>query len=154
MSAPVAGRRAFSEPRYIVLLALLLGSQPVATDLYLPALPAIAAELGNPALTLTGLIDRFSPHIFSAEQVARGKPAPDLFLLAAATMGVRPEACWVIEDSRAGIEAAGAAGMMAIGFSGGSHCRADHGERLRQAGATRVLASMDELTSLLAATSR
>jgi len=49
-----AGRK-FSEPRYIILLALLLGSQPIATDLYLPALPAIAAELGNPALTLTGL---------------------------------------------------------------------------------------------------
>ena len=48
-------RRAFSEPRYIILLALLLGSQPIATDLYLPALPTIAAELGNPALTLTGL---------------------------------------------------------------------------------------------------
>ena len=47
--------RKFSEPHYIVLLALLLGSQPIATDLYLPALPAIAAELGNPALTLTGL---------------------------------------------------------------------------------------------------
>ena len=49
----------FSEPRYIVLLALLLGSQPIATDLYLPALPAIAAELGNPALTLTGLMLAF-----------------------------------------------------------------------------------------------
>ena len=47
------------EPRYIILLALLLGSQPVATDLYLPALPAIAAELGNPALTLTGLMLAF-----------------------------------------------------------------------------------------------
>lgn len=60
MSAPnaasgTAGARPFSEPRYIILLALLLGSQPIATDLYLPALPAIAAELGNPALTLTGL---------------------------------------------------------------------------------------------------
>jgi MFS transporter, DHA1 family, multidrug resistance protein len=49
----------FSESRYVVLLALLLGSQPVATDLYLPALPAIAAELGNPALTLTGLMLAF-----------------------------------------------------------------------------------------------
>ncbi|MBL8309746.1 MAG: MFS transporter [Burkholderiales bacterium] len=50
-----AAARPFSEPRYIILLALLLGSQPIATDLYLPALPSIAAELGNPALTLTGL---------------------------------------------------------------------------------------------------
>jgi len=55
----VTARRQFSEPRYVVLLALLLGSQPVATDLYLPALPSIAAELGNPALTLTGLMLAF-----------------------------------------------------------------------------------------------
>ena len=57
--APLSSNKRFSEPRYIVLLALLLGSQPVATDLYLPALPAIAAELGNPALTLTGLMLAF-----------------------------------------------------------------------------------------------
>ena len=56
---PPAPDKKFSEPRYVVLLALLLGSQPVATDLYLPALPAIAAELGNPALTLTGLMLTF-----------------------------------------------------------------------------------------------
>ena len=58
-SATVARGPRFSEPRYVILLALLLGSQPVATDLYLPALPAIAAELGNPALTLTGLMLAF-----------------------------------------------------------------------------------------------
>ena len=57
--AHTSSKKKFSEPRYIVLLALLLGSQPVATDLYLPALPAIAAELGNPALTLTGLMLTF-----------------------------------------------------------------------------------------------
>ena len=54
-----SGHKKFSEPRYIILLALLLGSQPVATDLYLPALPAIADEIGNPALTLTGLMLAF-----------------------------------------------------------------------------------------------
>ena len=149
-----------TRPRLEAAFAAELAAMPgVATALAAIATRVCVASSSAPvrlrqSLTLTGLIDRFSPHIFSAEQVARGKPAPDLFLLAAATMGVRPDACWVIEDSRAGIEAAGAAGMMAIGFSGGSHCRADHGERLRQAGATRVLASMDELTSLLAATSR
>jgi DHA1 family bicyclomycin/chloramphenicol resistance-like MFS transporter len=57
--AHASSKKKFSEPQYIVLLALLLGSQPVATDLYLPALPAIAAELGNPALTLTGLMLTF-----------------------------------------------------------------------------------------------
>ena len=50
-----AGR---NEPRYIVMLALMLGSQPVATDLYLPALPAIAAELGNPALCISAMRQR------------------------------------------------------------------------------------------------
>ena len=58
VAAPANNKR-FSEPRYVILLALLLGSQPVATDLYLPALPAIAAELGSPALTLTGLMLAF-----------------------------------------------------------------------------------------------
>jgi MFS transporter, DHA1 family, multidrug resistance protein len=60
LSAATSGSEAKrNQARYIVLLALLLGSQPVATDLYLPALPAIAAELGNPALTLTGLMLAF-----------------------------------------------------------------------------------------------
>ena len=60
MSAAVGAVKAKrNEPRYIVLLALLLGSQPVATNLCLPVLPAIAAELGNPALTLTGLMLAF-----------------------------------------------------------------------------------------------
>ncbi len=58
-SATSRSNQRFSEPRYIILLSLLLGSQPVATDLYLPALPSIAAELGNPALTLTGLMLAF-----------------------------------------------------------------------------------------------
>ena len=60
MSAAVGAVKAKrNEPHYIVLLALLLGSQPVATNLCLPVLPAIAAELGNPALTLTGLMLAF-----------------------------------------------------------------------------------------------
>jgi HAD superfamily hydrolase (TIGR01509 family) len=70
-------------------------------------------------LGLTGLYDRFAGRIFSATEVANGKPAPDLFLHAAARMGVPPSACAVIEDSRWGIEAARAAGMRAFGFAGG-----------------------------------
>jgi HAD superfamily hydrolase (TIGR01509 family) len=57
--------------------------------------------------------------IFSAVQVPRGKPEPDLFLLAAETMGVEPSRCVVVEDSRYGIAAAGSAGMRSIGFAGG-----------------------------------
>jgi HAD superfamily hydrolase (TIGR01509 family) len=71
------------------------------------------------ALSLTGLADRFGDRIFSADDVSRGKPAPDLFLHAADRMGVDPTACAVVEDSPFGIEAAGAAGMRAFGYAGG-----------------------------------
>jgi HAD superfamily hydrolase (TIGR01509 family) len=67
----------------------------------------------------TGMLDRFDGRIYSATQVARGKPAPDLFLFAAASMGVNPAACVVVEDSRYGVEAARAAGMRSVGFAGG-----------------------------------
>jgi beta-phosphoglucomutase-like phosphatase (HAD superfamily) len=70
-------------------------------------------------LGLTGLYDRFAGRIFSASEVARGKPAPDLFLHAARQMGVEPLRCAVVEDSRWGVEAARAAGMCAFGYAGG-----------------------------------
>ena len=67
----------------------------------------------------TGLWERFEGRIFSSSEVAHGKPAPDLFLHAAASMGAAPERCVVVEDSRAGAAAARAAGMRCIGFAGG-----------------------------------
>ena len=70
-------------------------------------------------LGATGLWSAFHPHIFSASQVARGKPHPDLFLFAAQCMNVEPENCAVIEDSPYGIQAARAAGMRALGYVGG-----------------------------------
>ncbi|MDR3493172.1 MAG: HAD family hydrolase [Ancalomicrobiaceae bacterium] len=74
-------------------------------------------------LAAAGLADRFTGRIFSASMVARGKPAPDLFLHVAKTMGVEPRDCLVIEDSPAGIEAAKRAGIAVIGFLGGSHAQ-------------------------------
>ncbi|HET6867938.1 MAG TPA: HAD family hydrolase [Solirubrobacteraceae bacterium] len=70
-------------------------------------------------LELTGLYERFAGHIFSATEVANGKPAPDLFLHAASRMGVVPADCVVVEDSRYGVEAARAAGMDVLGYAGG-----------------------------------
>jgi HAD superfamily hydrolase (TIGR01509 family) len=70
-------------------------------------------------LGLTGLYERFAGRIFSVSDVARGKPAPDLFLHAAGRMGVPPGQCAVVEDSRYGVEAARAAGMRAFGYAGG-----------------------------------
>lgn len=72
-------------------------------------------------LQLLGLDTRFGAHVFTASQVARGKPAPDLFLFAAAQMGVPPEACLVIEDSAPGLAAAHAAGMQVLHYAGGAH---------------------------------
>lgn len=70
-------------------------------------------------LGLTGLWDRFSGRIFSATEVAEGKPAPDIFLHAAKQMGVDPASCVVVEDSPFGVQAADAAGMRCIAYASG-----------------------------------
>ncbi|MFJ8646342.1 HAD family hydrolase [Streptomyces sp. NPDC093546] len=95
-------------------------------------------------LTTTGLLPRFEGRIFSAADVPRGKPAPDLFLHAAATMGVPPSRCAVVEDSPYGVAAARAAGMRAFGYCGGL-TRAD---RLAGDGVV-VFDDMRELVGLL-----
>ena len=95
------------------------------------------------ALTITGLFDRFAGRIFSAEDVTRGKPAPDLFLHAARALGVEPSRCAVIEDSPLGVDAANAAGMTAFGFAG-----ITPPDRLRHA-TGGVFTSMAELPGLL-----
>lgn len=75
-------------------------------------------------LTQTKTLQYFDEKtIFTSQQVSKPKPAPDLFLFAAKTMGVPPENCLVIEDSLAGAEAAKAAGMQVMLFLGGTHAR-------------------------------
>ena len=96
-------------------------------------------------LVETGLFDLVYPHVFSTVLVERGKPHPDIFLYAARMMGVAPSNCVVVEDSVAGVTAAKAAGMRAIGFTGGSHCGPDHGRRLVAAGADSVIDQMHML---------
>jgi HAD superfamily hydrolase (TIGR01509 family) len=110
-----------------------------------------APERLRHSLTLTGLLHWFGPHLFSATQVERGKPAPDLFLFAAAAMQAAPASCVAIEDSVPGVQAAVTAGMRAIGFTGGSHCRPGHADRLRGAGAAAVVDDMRRLPALLSA---
>ncbi|MGW6705372.1 HAD family hydrolase [Streptomyces sp. NPDC054956] len=88
------------------------------------SLPTCVASNGShdklrQVLGRTGLYERFAGRLHSAADVARGKPAPDLFLYAAERMGVDPAACAVVEDSRSGVEAARAAGMRAFGYAGG-----------------------------------
>jgi len=101
------------------------------------------------SLGRAGLYDKFAPHIFSASQVRHGKPAPDLFLFAAAQMATSPERCLVIEDSIAGITGARAAGMAVLGFHGGGHCHQGYGDTLRAAGATLTFDDMRQLPGLI-----
>ena len=113
-------------------------------------LPKCVASSGTPekirhGLECAGLYEQLAPHIFSATQVKRGKPAPDLFLFAAEQMRAAPERCVVIEDSVPGVTGARAAGMTVLGFHGGSHCQPGHAEKLRDAGAAAVFDDMQQL---------
>jgi HAD superfamily hydrolase (TIGR01509 family) len=117
-------------------------------------LPVCVASSGPPekisaSLNCVGLYDRFAPHIFSAVQVKHGKPAPDLFLFAAEQMKVSPAQCLVIEDSVSGIAAARAAGMIVLGYHGGSHCRPTTAATLSAAGAAATFDDMRQLPELI-----
>ncbi len=101
------------------------------------------------ALEALHLGERLS-NLFSAEQVKNGKPAPDLFLYAAAQMQSDPDTCLIIEDSPHGIRAAAAAHMPSVGFVGGGHLRGiedDHAALLLDAGATHVVRTYAGLIS-------
>jgi HAD superfamily hydrolase (TIGR01509 family) len=118
-------------------------------------LPRCVASSGAPqkirfTLTVTGLIGAFEPYLFSARMVARGKPAPDLFLHAAERMDTPPESCVVVEDAVAGIAAAVAAGMRVLGFAGAGHAGPGYAEKLAAAGADAVFTRMADLPDLLA----
>jgi HAD superfamily hydrolase (TIGR01509 family) len=119
------------------------------------ALPKCVASSGTPekirhGLECAGLYDLLAPNIFSATQVKRGKPAPDLFLFAAGQMQTSPARCVVIEDSVPGITGALAAGMAVLGFHGGSHCRPGYADKLRAASAIMTIDDMRQLPDLIA----
>ena len=104
------------------------------------------------ALALTGLDCHLPPtRRFSAAQVARPKPAPDLFLHVARSCGVEAGDCLVVEDSESGTRAARAAGMTVLGFLGGGHIvdRERHAGQLRDAGARAVFDELERLPGIL-----
>ena len=111
--------------------------------------PYCVASGSDPAriqlsLELTGLLPRFAGRIFSATQVARGKPAPDLFLFAARQLAVAPAHCLVVEDSLPGVQAAVAARMPVLGYAARNRAAV-----LAQAGAT-TFDDMAHLPGLIA----
>lgn len=99
------------------------------------------------ALRVTGLYERFAGRIFSAQDVPRGKPHPDLFLHAAAAMAADPAGCLVVEDSPLGVAAARAAGMAVVGYAGMTPAG-------RLAGADTVITEMAGLPAAVAGFAR
>jgi HAD superfamily hydrolase (TIGR01509 family) len=100
-------------------------------------------------LSLVGLHDSFEGRIFSAAGIERGKPHPDIFLMAAAGIGANPRDCIVIEDGTLGTQGAVAAGMTVVGLTAGSHCGPAHGPRLSAAGAHNIATSYEEVAELI-----
>ncbi|MTI43407.1 HAD superfamily hydrolase (TIGR01509 family) [Roseibium hamelinense] len=100
-------------------------------------------------LAKTKLARHFGSHVYSGEQVAMGKPAPDLFLFAARQLGVGPSNCLVIEDSANGVKAGVSAGMTVWGFTGGGHSHARHETDLLEAGAAQVFPSHETIAAAL-----
>jgi HAD superfamily hydrolase (TIGR01509 family) len=127
------------------------GIEEALDQITLPNCVASSSEPGplRHKLQLAGLYDRFAGRIFSASQVQHGKPAPDLFLFAAAEMGADPAECVVVEDSQAGVQAARAAGMDVLAYAGSVTPEADLvGER------TTVFDDMRGLPELIRARER
>lgn len=97
-----------------------------------------------------GLYHHFKGRIFSgAEHVTRGKPAPDLYLHAAAAMGVPIERIVIVEDSPVGVQGALASGADVIGLAAGTHCLPGHAERLWALGVRRIAQSFDEVMEMI-----
>jgi HAD superfamily hydrolase (TIGR01509 family) len=136
-------------------LAAFPGIHEVLDGLDLPACVVSSGTLRRirKSLSIVGLLDRFEPHIFSAEMVTRGKPSPELFLYSAFHMGVDTSRCLVIEDSAAGVQGAVSANMTVIGFCGGGHCSPGHGQFLSRHGASAVISHFEELLSSIEALS-
>ncbi len=139
------------ERLYAAFRAELRPIAGIAETLDALAMPYCVASSSQPerialSLGLTGLRERFEGRMFSATMVAAGKPAPDLFLHAAAVMGTEPARCLVVEDSPAGITAGRAAGMHVVAFLGGGHAGSPaHRQAVAAAGPHATVATMAEL---------
>jgi HAD superfamily hydrolase (TIGR01509 family) len=130
-------------------LSPIPGIQAVVSQLESPSCVASSSDLDRVvrSLELTGLAPLFDGRLYTAQMVARGKPAPDLFLYAADKMRAAPRRTLVIEDSVSGVTAAKAAGMTAWGFVGGSHYASrDARAMLYDAGADRVFERMTDFS--------
>ncbi|CAB3757894.1 HAD family hydrolase [Paraburkholderia humisilvae] len=134
-------------------LAAISGVRDALQRVPLPAAVVSNSRLARVSASLqrAGLTEMFANRVFSAEQVARPKPFPDVYLFAAQQLGVPPTRCVVIEDSVSGLNAARAAGMKTIAFVGASHIPDGYADVLRHMGITRIMQHMSELPALVEA---
>ena len=124
------------------------GIESVLSQMRLPCCVASSGSHEKMRMTLgrSGLYDYFEGNIFSTSDVSRGKPHPDIYLHAAARMGVTdPLRCLVVEDSPIGVSGAVAANMTVFGFS-----ELMPANRLHASGAHRVFEKMSDLPELIA----
>jgi HAD superfamily hydrolase (TIGR01509 family) len=101
------------------------------------------------ALQLTGLLPYFKNAIVTYEDVPQGKPAPDMYLLAAKNAGVKADDCLVVEDSLTGVTAAVDAGCWTLGFTGTYEDQQAHGDKLKDIGAEAIFSKMADLSALV-----
>lgn len=155
LGRPIAAEVRGSERLRQVMIAHLTEVPGALEAVLALKLPKAIASSGSRAglerkLKQTGLWDHFVPHVYSADHVAHAKPAPDLFLHAAAALDVAPTDCLVLEDSVNGVIGARAAGMTVWGFLGGGHVHDGLGPRLLSAGAERLVRDWSQAARLLA----
>jgi len=132
--APIAGAREFIAKFARVPRCIVSSSSPDRLALCLEVL---------------GITALFEGRVFSASNVTRGKPHPDIFLHAAAEIGIDPRDCIVIEDSASGVVAGRAAGSIVIGLLAGGHIREGHAVTLKEAGAHHVAADYIEVERIV-----
>lgn len=118
-------------------------------------LPRAIASSGDqlwikPTLTRFGFTEHFGEHVYSSTNLEHGKPHPEIYFLAAQKLGIAPRDIVAIEDSVAGVEAAIAAGMSAVGLTAASHMGAGDIERLKSAGAHHIAADYESVAEWIA----
>ncbi|MEM0899412.1 MAG: HAD family phosphatase [Pseudomonadota bacterium] len=145
-----------SQKRVLEEASVIDGAKDLLGQLDCPV--CVASSTGAKSLPIklkrAGLSDFFGTSVFSGDLVGNGKPAPDLFLHAARTMGFEWANCIVIEDSPNGVRAGKSAGMFTIGFLGGGHAGISAIRRLRNAGADHVVIDHGDLQTWLATNTR
>src|ERR1700730_4005215 len=139
--------RARVRAAFLSALGPIEGVSSVLDGLQIPHCVASSSDVDRVSfsLSLTGLAPHFDTRLYTSQMVARGKPAPDLFLYAAERMQVDPHRRRVVDDSGRGVSGGEPAGMTVWGFVGGSHYRSRDGQAiLREAGADRVFGWVGE----------